>query len=151
MRCFSLSSKHALFGSEKKKNILKSLFTSQWKSKQHASKWLWGGTNEVSCRLRQADCWMSESPDSQCCRVHNSLPRLFHCSFRSGKLTPPPPCIFHDPCWLTSSPSSATAAQHTHRHARAHAQSGTLHHILSLSTKLSPETLKNHQSHQFTP
>lgn len=46
---------------------------------------------------------MSESADSESCRVQKTLSVLFLCSFRSSKLTPQPPCIFHDLCWLTSS------------------------------------------------
>lgn len=39
----------------------------------------------------------------------------------------------------------------THTHTHANRIKYAPSHILSASTKLSPETLKNHQSHQFTP
>lgn len=61
-------------------------------------------TNEVSCSVWKAKVGqVSESADSKSSRVQNTLSMLFFCSLRSSKLTPQPPCIFHDPCWLTSS------------------------------------------------
>lgn len=53
-------------------------------------------------RQREAG-WLSASPDSESCRVQKTPSLLFLCSLRSSKLTPQPPCIFHDLCWLTSS------------------------------------------------
>lgn len=93
-------------------------------------------TNEVSCGVWKAHAGrVSESADSKSCRVQKTLSVLFLCSFRSSKLTPQPPCIFHDPCWLTSSLSHflsssplTFAVTHTLTHTLTQTEWSTHHH-----------------------
>ena len=120
-------------------------------------------TNEVRCRLwKAASGRVSESRQrvagfrkaclcSLCAAFGPAnWHRNLHAFFMNGvawqalslSLSPPPPLSF-------------TVIQRAHTHTHTHAQTNRiLHtppHILSLSTKLSPETLKSHQSHQFSP
>lgn len=77
----------------------------------------------------------------QTARVQKTLSLLFLCSFRSSKLTPQPPCIFHDPCWLTSSRSASLssplplARTTTHKQTLAQPHSAVFHSQLSYLPK----------------
>ena len=74
----------------------------------------------------------SERADSERRRAQKTLSVLFLRSFRSSKLTPQPPCIFHDPCWLTSSLSSLSLSLSSPLTFCSNTQTGsnTHHHTL---------------------
>lgn len=111
--------------------------TAQWNLRKAHVKYSWRAasrTNEVSCSVWKSQAGrVSESADSESCKVQKTRSVLFLCSFRSSKLTPQPPCIFHDPCWLTSSLSHCLSSSPltftvTHRHRHTWTESNTHHH-----------------------